>query len=303
MNFNVLIGNPPYNRGLYTKFMLLHKIAPFGSFVIPDTWMIGEQYKEVRNALNKKISKVVYFEWSIEVFDIQSYFGIMYYLYRSDYNSRKCMIENRNTVYEEYNNTEERELSEILNNRLYRLIKRMDIGKNHVEVRQNKYIVIGTNMTSGSNLYHNYMSIIIKLKSLNDMEDSIEPIVDISDTDIEPETSKDIYLYSSDRIDECMYYISWITSNLISYIIMTSNKNLTGVISNNLYYLPECPPLDHIYSDKEIYEYYDINESDINIISKIIRPKKHKIANWAELVSNEYIKNNYLDLLIAPDLV
>jgi hypothetical protein len=64
--FNVIIGNPPYNKGLYIKFT--EKMLNIGKkllFVIPSSFTIGVSYKKFINFLkNNGLHKMVFLERS-----------------------------------------------------------------------------------------------------------------------------------------------------------------------------------------------------------------------------------------------
>jgi hypothetical protein len=91
MNFNIVIGNPPYNRGADLDFIDFgHKVSTeYCTMVVPAKWQGTDEtalstssitYNSFRKQTVPYMSKVVFYPNSREVFDIALGGGICYFL-------------------------------------------------------------------------------------------------------------------------------------------------------------------------------------------------------------------------------
>ena len=89
MNFDVVIGNPPYNNDIYIKFALLGKrlMKPSGYmvFINPAKWQAkgGDLNDKFRKEIVPYMSKIVFYPNCKDVFNINDPGGLSYYLVES----------------------------------------------------------------------------------------------------------------------------------------------------------------------------------------------------------------------------
>lgn len=113
MNFDVVIGNPPYNNDIYIKFALLGKklMKPSGYmvFINPAKWQAkgGDLNDKFRKEIVPYMSKIVFYPDCCEVFGIGEPDGISYYILDNNVHTKKS-IGNRARYQMNYNNDRER---------------------------------------------------------------------------------------------------------------------------------------------------------------------------------------------------
>jgi len=94
MIFNIIVGNPPYNKGIdidfmYKAFKLVDR-SGFITMIVPAKWETASDdsvmsfkycsYAEFRELVGPYISKAVFYPCCKEVFDILQVDGITYIL-------------------------------------------------------------------------------------------------------------------------------------------------------------------------------------------------------------------------------
>lgn len=122
MNFNVVVGNPPYNDGMDIDFV-------FGAFEIskdyvlmitPAKWQTAEadpkckskhNYVDFRNIIVPYITHVCFYPDSFDIFLAAIAEGVSYYLVDKKYRNDKCYIENKCAIQSKLNDTEYRRLT------------------------------------------------------------------------------------------------------------------------------------------------------------------------------------------------
>lgn len=84
MKFDLVIGNPPYNKDAYIDFVEIgHKLAKqYDCWVTPAKWNVkgGQKNEQFRKAIVPYMQSIVYYPSSREVFEIDCQGGIVYYL-------------------------------------------------------------------------------------------------------------------------------------------------------------------------------------------------------------------------------
>lgn len=105
MKFNVVLGNPPYNNDIYIDFVQLgFKISSqYCLMITPAKWQAkgGSKNELFRKTIVPNMSKIVYYKDSTDVFDIEEWGGISYYLVDKEKHIEKLIknICHKNSVF------------------------------------------------------------------------------------------------------------------------------------------------------------------------------------------------------------
>ena len=123
MKFDVVISNPPYNRGMdldfvYKGFLLSDK---YTVMITPAKWQTAADdyrgcvsrtidYKGFREKIVPHMSKVVFYPDCVDVFSIAQVDGISYYLLDKNNKHSECEVENRCIKQKYFNSKEKRSI-------------------------------------------------------------------------------------------------------------------------------------------------------------------------------------------------
>lgn len=86
--------------------------------------------------------------------------------------------------------------------------------------------------------------------------------------------SKDVF--TSDSIDECKSFYTWINSKFTRFFILINISSLT-ILNNNSFRFVPAPPFgkfDHIYTDEELYKAFNLPQKYIDVIESVIKERK-----------------------------
>ena len=274
MSFDVVIGNPPYNRGmdidfvfkafeLCTKYVIM--ITPAKCFTAEANQSIASKhnYGDFRKDLVPHMSHVVFYPCCKDVFDILQVDGITYYLLDKNSVYEKCTVKNVCKHIKEFDNSvEERSITErqsLVNvgNEIIEYLGEYKVFNIPNTYHRKKYQVWTNTQTPGGNL----STVISPRKTLFIGESTIE-----EDFGLELERSNaEICSFTSDNIDECRSFVSWLNCKFTRFFTAINQSKLTGVITNDCFRFVPAPPsdkFDHIYTDEELYEAFGLNKSE-----------------------------------------
>lgn len=270
MKFNLVIGNPPYNRGIYMKFMSFAKdlASDYSCLIVPAKWHCKTDLESIRfNAdFLKHIKKLVYYVDCKDVFDIDLQGGIVYYL-ASKSETETTEVSNISLKRPGLNSIEDRKLTACtlfnnLGNSILQRIKRnerhqgykdLNVGNTYGVYTCTSYCHGGVLLTSGNTLVTNKMH-----------------IKDNSTTEVK---KFEACLYTSDSIEECKSFISFMDSKLVRFIIFCLISGQQVDFENAWRYIPLPVHFDHIYTDKELYNVYEITEEEQKLINSLIKDR------------------------------
>ena len=83
-------------------------------------------------------------------------------------------------------------------------------------------------------------------------------------------------VFSSDNVDACKSFISWLNCRLTRFMVVIAAKQ-TGILSNFGFRFVPAPPsgrFDHIYTDQELYKAFNLPQNYIDIIEAVIKERK-----------------------------
>lgn len=291
MKFNVVIGNPPYNRGGDIDFVKLgfDISSQYCVMITPAKWQTAEadqkiaskmSYGEFRKQLVPHMSHVCFYPDCGNVFRISQVDGISYFLMDKEIHET-ASIENRCKNQDYYNNKVQRsivhreslcnignEVVEALGN-----YSRYKVDSNpkdrRYQVWTNNQLTIG-----GQGGQENYLLSVTG--SHNAI--SISRILDSQDAvDMGTRTGASTCSFSSDSRQECEYFVSWLNTKFTRFFVAINISKLTGIICNDCFSFVPAPPsgkFDHIYTDDELYKAFNLPQKYIDVIEAIIKERK-----------------------------
>ena len=304
MKFDVVIGNPPYNKGMDLDFVDLGcKISnKYTVMITPAKWQTAEanqkvsskniNYGQFRQMYVPHMSYVCFYPDCLDVFGISQADGISYFMI--DKNStykNNCIVQNKCNLQQCVNSTVVRDITRQqslwnIGNEIveylgkydkYRLTKVYERKNNTVNINKQlrqslsgawdwensciKKEYIGCGGYIFSQKGHN-IGVIDKIRCLSKNEESTSS------------TSMDVF--TSDSIDECKSFYTWINSKFTRFFILINISSLTILNDNTFRFVPAPPTakFDHIYTDEELYKAFNLPQKYIDVIESVIKERK-----------------------------
>ena len=82
-----------------------------------------------------------------------------------------------------------------------------------------------------------------------------------------------VLTFSSNDLDECKSYISFMETKLVKFLMLSGRVGtMTGTVAKRFVPAPEA--FDHIFTDEELYKKYNLTDAEINIIESVIKERK-----------------------------
>jgi hypothetical protein len=287
MNFTVVIGNPPYNKGMDLDFIDIANEMVTNCIVMitPAKWQTAAEnyrgcaskrlsYSEFRDKFVSHMSTVVYYPACKDIFDILQVDGISYFLIDKHNKYDKCIVINKSKFIDELNS----ETTRSILNRETLFNVGNDIINSLGEYKRfkfatvvNKKFCVWTNIKiPGGGL----STLESKRRTLFIGESHIESY-DLSSKIEHSDASQCIF--SSDDKDECESFISWLNCKFTQFFVAINVSKLTNILTNDCFRYVPAPPsgnFDHIYTDRELYKAFGLKQKYIDIIDKIIQERK-----------------------------
>lgn len=282
MKFDVVIGNPPYNKDIYLDFVTLgHTLASkYDCWITPAKWQAkgGAKNEDFRKNIVPYMSKIVYYPNCSDVFLIGEQSGIAYYISdKKVYNTKE--IENRSIAQTLYNNKLHREIGLTLNNAIYRIYEHIQKVQ---EYRAFKWVDTGTNYKYSlaiNNKVNNERGVAGQYQAYGTISYAtgksnvicapfiVEDIIESTDL-----TNADKVILSSDNRYVCASMQSWLNTKFVRFFIYGRLCGISPVISDITFAMVPAPEaFDHIFTDQELYEKYQLTDEEINIIESVIK--------------------------------
>ena len=101
-------------------------------------------------------------------------------------------------------------------------------------------------------------------------------ILDTSNGEKSPSGASEC-IFSSDNRAECESFISWLNTKFTRFFVACNISKLTGILTNDYFRFVPAPPsgkFDHIYTDQELYEAFNLPQKYIDIIESVIKERK-----------------------------
>ena len=293
MKFDLVIGNPPYNKGMDLDFIDLgYKLSKqYVCMITPAKWQTAAAnqgvvsknmtYGKFRQELVPHMSHVVFYPDTHDVFLISQVDGITYFLLEKDIIVEQCIIENRCSMQKYFNSLERRSIctGESLHNIGNEIIEYLTkYPKFKFSTVKGRYQVwINSKIALGGNDAQNNVHILsentgscqcIGKCRIIDTNDAISMTSKIVDSNL---------AFASDNIQDCNSFESWIKTKFIRFFVLINISKLNNVICNTCFRFVPAPPsgkFDHIYTDKELYEAFNLPQKYIDVIEAVVKERK-----------------------------
>ena len=277
MKFNVICGNPPYNKDIYVDFVQLgHSMArDYDLWITPAKWQSknDDLSESMRNNISPYISDLVYYSNTQEVFsDVALDGGVAYYLVNKDI--CKCKIKNVNNSKVDSTTVESLEVFDIrLSNLLDKLrkVNSKTIFSSDLFTPQKSYFCgletadphLVVDASSKYRLVNQKYNIGIpkdKCKNIENIDKYkcyATHYMNSSTTyfmlkPYEVSTRGNILLYFGSK-DECDSALSYYKSNLVRYLCIATG--LGSVCKECFKFVPDPGSFDRIFEDKPLDGY------------------------------------------------
>ena len=298
MIFNIIVGNPPYNKGIDIDFMYkafkLVDSSGFITMIVPAKWETASDdsvmsfkycsYAEFRELIGPYISKVVFYPCCKEVFDILQVDGITYILIDKEHTKNKdnswklCEIHNKSEIFNEFNSCELRSIEErptLLNigNKIVCEIQ-SKLGKDYKKFQFNagaledgkRYKVWANSQIPGGGL-QTYTS---RRKGYFVGASYIEDI--LKDKSIEHMPSEKC-IYSQDSLEDCKIFLSYFNSKLLRFLVFINTSKMSNMLTDDVFRFVPYIKLDRLLQNDEIYDICGITYKNREIINGIVKDR------------------------------
>lgn len=257
MKFEIVIGNPPYNNDIYLDFVLNgHRIAEKCSiWITPAKWQAkgGIKNDTFRESIVPYMSKLYYFPYCIDIFDIWESSGVCYYIVNKD-KQESTEIKNSCSTQSAFESLETRKLTgdfTIINmcNSIVNKVSNTEKFIDSSYSKNGRYQVWMNNQSSGGGMYA------LSKGSLFVLEPAF--LVDShDDNDRLKITSVSKMLFSSNTKSEALSFLSWIDTKFIRFLVMARLCVMTGILNDYCWkFVPSPYSLNIIYDDKPLQNY------------------------------------------------
>lgn len=316
MNIDIVIGNPPYNRGIDIDFMYdgFNLCNTCCSFVVPAKWQTcaddtivyaNFNYKILRDAIVEHVREVVYYFDSAEVFRVGVPSGIT------------CFVADKHEVYDKAVITNKGKHLNILNSKMIRSIRDRvtwhNVGYELLEYikKYRKYDAFSFDKVDKNKRYKVFINDQLSLEGgwhIKSIEDphfmtakdknvfvlGVTRLIDSNDENDKCPVIASSVAFSSDNINDCKNFIYWVQSKFVRFFILINISKLGSVVTNDYFrYVPE-PLIDNTgeydwkirYNDEILYSLYGLDNDDAvasngipfrKIIDNVIRERSIEI--------------------------
>ena len=293
MQFDVVIGNPPYNKDIFLDFVDISYQLSSGYVVMitPAKWQTDADnartaskitYKEFRDKYVKHMSHVVFYPDCQDVFNIMQIDGITFFaldkqIYCNTYIKNRCKLQkyfNLSSIRNILNRESLHNIGDEIINAIgkYKGFKFQTQAK-RFQVWINSQIQLGGNANYGGNsgclLTQTGAVGVVGASRIIDSTDAVEMSL---------RTGASTCAFSADTKEECEYFVSWLNTKFTRFFVAINISKLTGIICDDCFrFVPDPGPFDHIFTDDELYRKFGLrpaHEDYIKVIESVIRERK-----------------------------
>lgn len=282
MKFDIVIGNPPYNKGMDLDFVDLgYKLSnKYTVMITPAKWQTTDAshrvaskigYEKFRDSYQKHMCHIVFYPCCKDVFDIYQPDGISFFLIDKSIHE-SCIVENRCNDISVFNSTVDRTLenrSSLLNsgNEIIEYLENYKRFMFPVLTGRKRYEVWTNTQPSGYDWYATVRPRYVLCPS--------RIICKCEGDWCEVAAAKPVF--EADTIEECESFLSWINCKFTRFFLVPNISRLTGILTDDCFRFVPAPPsgkFDHIYTDQELYKAFNLPQKYIDIIEAVIKERK-----------------------------
>lgn len=288
MRFNVVVGNPPYNKGMDLDFVGLgYRLSNnYTVMITPAKWQTAEAhqcvasknmtYGKFRQEIVPHMSSIVFYPDSQDVFSIRQIDGICYFLLDKKYHNT-TKVKNICKLQKHWNSEETRSIlgRKPLLNCGYNLVKDMSpylVFKLSTIDKSKRYQVWTNSQISSAG------GRLLTKEVGNGLFIGVSRIIDSTDdVDMITRSEASTCSFSSNSRHECECFVSWLNTKFVRFFIAINISKLNNIICDNCFRFVPAPPtdkFDHIYTDEELYKAFNIPQKYIDIIEAVVKERK-----------------------------
>lgn len=297
MKIDVVIGNPPYNKGMDLDFVNLgyNLSTQYCCMITPAKWQTAEaeqrtassmSYGEFRKKIVPHMSYVCFYPNCSDLFLISQDDGISWYFISKTDSKDACIVENKCKNQSYLNNKTERSLINgiTLNNHGAEIIgflsrQGIKLGFTHSYINGNKkYSVVANNKYNiERGVEGQYQAYGMVSYKTGEMSVVCRPRVIESKNKTKELTTADGIVYESNDILECESFMSWFNTKFVRFMVSLNISRISPVFCDYAWRFVPAPPsgkFDHIYTDQELYEAFNLPQKYIDVIEAVIKKRK-----------------------------
>ena len=304
MKFSIVIGNPPYNKGMDINFIQIgYKISrEVCCMIVPAKWQTaddeysGTNYANFRKEIVQHMKEVVFYPCSKDIFDILQVDGITYFLLDKEVHE-KCLVSNRCSVYKIlesdgiYRDIRNRQsLSNFVDNIINRLGQYEKFRFNHISM-SSRFRVYMNNKAGGGAFASADLT-----EGCKDSETRkvfftgasyIEDTLGIDKTcgiHRENRTAEQL-VFTSDNKEECENFIRYLNTRFVQMLLSGNQSKLSCILTDDCFrFVPSIENeigadgkigYQHKWTDEELYEKYNITEKEQRDIESYVNRREN----------------------------
>ena len=281
MKFKHIVGNPPYNNDLYIKFLdkLNNRYYTNDMIVIVPAKLYfnknidTEAFKE----LFKHIERCIFYQCEGEVFKINMASGISIFVIRNE-KFDSTLVKNISNNFEVFNTDNYYEIDKTFKtfnikaltiiNKVLSISDSYKIQSNNLtktykcNVRKQAYVLGGSSNLARSIFYY---------------DDKFDSGWVTNNFKIENDTvncNGKITVFSSDNIEECESFISYINTRLVRYLIAVGTSGYSNIMCDDAFrFVPKPDSLNNIFNNEELYKKFRLTDEEIKLIESVIKSR------------------------------
>lgn len=315
LGFDVVVGNPPYNRGGDIDFVNLgyELCNKYTVMITPAKWQTAEanqridsqmSYGDFRKKIVPHMKEVVYYPNSLDIFEkVYQIDGITYFCIDKQQEIDKCTVCNvQSTIYDKVENIlKSYENSEYVD----RTIQNRQIINGETLLNIGAEIIkhIG-NYTSfnpdpfkaseigGGRQYGAWINNLVpgnqQVQAGGFLGIGMQYI-----QEFKPPMNQVGLYYTAKTYKECEYYLQYLKTKFVRFFLSCYYSKLTGVICKQCFKFVPSPMIldnsgnrvrgefDHIYTDDELYKTWNIPQKYIEVIEAVVKERDPEIYETA----------------------
>lgn len=283
MTFDIVVGNPPYNRDDYLDFVRFgNKIAKrYTCMITPAKWQGkgGERNEAFRKEIVPYMSKIVYYPEATDIFDIQECDGLTTYLINSIKQDRTYVV-NKSDDIVAFNDAESYKTNVISNvsllNKANSIIQKIgSLQKINTSTNKKDEYFVAESERYGWGTERKKENITYKSCKCytNELKYNVisEPQV-VHKNDLPYLAKVRAITFSSNSKAECESYRSFMESKFVKFLMLSARVGtMTGEQAKR--FVPDPGAFDHIFTDEELYKKYNLTQDEIDLIESVIKDR------------------------------